>query len=66
MGVPVLTATQQYVDALFTLPPDHLRQTLQMALDCAGLDEVATLQASSLDMPASALLQDALAVIMTW
>lgn len=39
--------------------PCHL--TLQMALGCASLDEVATLRASSLDMPALALLQGALA-----
>ena len=57
---PAPASNPQPVDILLALPPDRLRQTLQLALDCAGLEDSTTSRASSSGVPTSAMLQGGL------
>lgn len=56
---PPTVSTQQSVDALLALPPNRLRQTLQLAQNRAGLDE-AEYRTSSSGVTAVVLLHEGL------
>lgn len=52
--------TQQFVDALLTMPRNAPRNALQIAPERTGLDKAVTSRAFSLCVPASDLLQGGL------